>query len=135
MRSFLLVVASLILVPGLARADIPMSLNEPEEDAAKEAAQAWLTAMQAGDAKALVELGLFGFSEMKVTYVQRTAPADAKAKKRCGKLGTATTAKAMKKLLPCLVTPDLKAALAAADLNGEERSRPRSTTSCSRLRS
>lgn len=116
MRTILAAVASVVLAPSLAAADIPMGLDEPDEDDAREAVQAWVTAAKAGDAKALIELGLFGFGDFEVSYAQRTTPAAAKLQKRCGKVTTATSAKAMKKLLPCLLTDDLKAALATVDV-------------------
>lgn len=113
----LAVLASLVTASAV-RADIPVGLEEPDEDAAKETALAWLTAAKAGDAKALTELALLDFGGGEFTYTQVTMPADAKLRKRCFKVTTVKNDKALKKALPCLLTPDLKAALASVIVDG-----------------
>lgn len=117
-RSWLPLLASLVTASA-AHADLPIGLEEPDADATKEIALAWLAAAKAGDAKALTELALLDFGDPPFTYTQLTMPADAALRKRCFKVTTVKNDKALKKALPCLLTPDLKAALASVIIDGE----------------
>ena len=101
-----------------ARAESPVVFVEPDAEATKQVAQRWLDAVRANKTDVLTELAMLEmFPEVKTQYLQLTVPADAKARKRCRKVTTARTEKALKAALPCLLTPDIKAALATANMD------------------
>jgi len=97
-----------------ARADVPISWNEPDEQFAREIATEWQAAVRDGKTDALVTLA--GFDAGAAPYAQVTVPSDAKLAKKCGAVTSAKTAKAVRTSLPCLLVPDLVAALGGADL-------------------